>query len=96
VAVSRLDTMVNVVASAYLDHKQAHKKLIAEYDLGFPLAASLVLGGVEKVGGLTAIGASWIEMAYFAILDMYGLDYDGDYGSLEAILAIANGRDPGC
>lgn len=60
--------------------------LAAEYDLGFAYAHGIVYNHITLHDNAKYI----IDETWQAFCDLFGVDYHGDYDSLEEIVEIAN------
>lgn len=81
---------VEIVADYYSGFQgdAVYDELIATFDVGFPLAVAIANGGISEES-LTDIGRAWITEAFLAILDFYGgIDPDGEYDSVDDIMAM--------
>lgn len=78
---------VEIVSDFYESFANEYPRLKASYDIGLPLAFAINYGGLSA-DSLTDIGREWISEAYRAICDTFGVDYYGEYDSIEEMFAL--------
>ena len=81
---------VEIVADYFMNFlgDDVYDELITTFDLGFPIAAAIVQGGIS-IDSLNTMSQSWVTEAFLGILEFYGdIDPYGDYSSIEDIMDV--------
>jgi hypothetical protein len=77
-------TQVRIVAEFYMELGDEYEELLSVFDLGFPLAVSMVQGAIAE-NGLTPIGQRSGSDTFVAILEEFAADPSEVFLALDQI-----------